>query len=131
MKNSFIVNFWARSYKITYLYSVILLFNLSSIWVYNYLFCTCALGRLKEDGKQKCHEYWDDECEITVTMDNRSIKINVLDVEPLECGLVRRTLQIQSSDKDKVRVLNIYIHFAIISSPPFKISKTPKMGKYL
>ncbi|VDO10423.1 unnamed protein product [Rodentolepis nana] len=59
------------------------------------------LCRLKENGKEKCHEYWDDECEITVTMDNRSITVNVLEVESLECDLIRRTLQIQSSDRDE------------------------------
>ncbi|VUZ40982.1 unnamed protein product [Hymenolepis diminuta] len=80
------------------------------------------LCRLKEDGKQKCHEYWDDECEITITMNNRSIKITVLDVEPLECGLVRRTLQIQSSDKEKPWTV---MHYNFLQWPDYA---APNMG---
>lgn len=58
--------------------------------------------RLVENGKQKCHKYWDDECELSVVKSGREIRVKVLDVAMLEDGLIRRTMEIKPLDAEKV-----------------------------
>uniref|UniRef100_A0A915ETC3 Protein-tyrosine-phosphatase n=1 Tax=Echinococcus canadensis TaxID=519352 RepID=A0A915ETC3_9CEST len=57
------------------------------------------LCRCEEDGKQKCKEYWDDECELMVTSATRSVKVTTSNVHTLNFGLVRRTLCIMPTNK--------------------------------
>ncbi|KAL5110442.1 Receptor-type tyrosine-protein phosphatase delta [Taenia crassiceps] len=57
------------------------------------------LCRCEEDGKQKCKEYWSDECEVMVTSTTRSVNVITSNVKTLDCGLIRRTLCIIPSNK--------------------------------
>lgn len=58
--------------------------------------------RSVENEKQKCHEYWNDNSEVSVIMEDREIRVNVLEVAKLEEGLIRRTIEIKRLDAKKI-----------------------------